>query len=350
MFKGIKRHLISVFGTNWERGGGSETQVIQPTAPDVQESSEQLYKSRLKYDPLIAQQTQDIQQQMLPQQTALQQALLQQYYPQLAQLYTTTQAQQAPQLQAMMEGMQPEAAAATRAGGQLAVQGLTAPVSGQLQQAGLEQALAGIQQPYTPLQQAMATQAQTQLTPTGLSPEQEAAQEAIRAREIDRLQRLMRGRAQLGGQLFGGRPEEMERLATEEMGQAFAAEDIDRQEQQRQMAIQQALGVGGLQQQTRQQGLASAFAAQQQMQQQAQPFINILYPQAAQAGQVQTSPFQFQGVTPSADTYYSALANLAGQQAVVPGQPSPLFGALGAIGGGLGSAYTGNIGPFKFGG
>jgi len=68
-------------------------------------------------------------------------------------------------------------------------------------------------------------------SPTGRTPEQQAAVDAIRGRETGRLQEALRTRANLGGGLYGGRAAGTEERAVSELGQAFSAEDIDRLEQ-----------------------------------------------------------------------------------------------------------------------
>jgi len=78
-------------------------------------------------------------------------------------------------------------------------------------------------------------------SPTGLTPEQTTAQEAIRGREVERQQRNVRLRGELGGNLFGGRNQLAEERSGEALGQKFAAEDIDRQERNRLNAINAAL-------------------------------------------------------------------------------------------------------------
>jgi len=72
---------------------------------------------------------------------------------------------------------------------------------------------------------------------TGATAEQTAAQEAIRQRESDRVSRNIQTSANLGGGLFGGRRELREDRAQGELSQAFSAQDIDRDTQQRQNAL-----------------------------------------------------------------------------------------------------------------
>jgi len=79
------------------------------------------------------------------------------------------------------------------------------------------------------------------ISPTGATPEQDAATEAIRSRESGRLSRNIQQSANLGGGLFGGRRQQREDTAQRELGQAFASEDIARQDTARLNAIQAAL-------------------------------------------------------------------------------------------------------------
>ena len=77
--------------------------------------------------------------------------------------------------------------------------------------------------------------------PEFMTPEQQAAQEAIRGRETSRLQEAMRTRANLGGGLYGGRAAGTEERAVSQLGQAYAQQDIANR-QQRMMGL---LGLGG---------------------------------------------------------------------------------------------------------
>lgn len=331
----IIKHLIWVFGTNWEHGGGSETQVISaPPAPSAGETAADISKARLQYDPAMAAQQMQLQQQYVPQQTALYNQMLQQFGPGAAQLQTDIQTQQMPQLQALQQQLFPQQTQVLEAAAGRALAGQQDPQLAQLQQLGLGQTVSQLQQPQSQLLQALTQQAQAGLTDTGLSPEQQAAIDAIRGKQITQVERQARGRAQLGGQLFGGRAEQLEQRAVGELGQAFAAEDVNRLLQQRQQAQQFGLQAAGQGAQAQQQALQNAFAAQQQMAQQAQPFLNILYPQAAAGQQAQPSPFGFQSAVPTPNAQLQAVSQLLGQQAIIPGQPSPLWGLAGALGGG----------------
>ena len=79
------------------------------------------------------------------------------------------------------------------------------------------------------------------ISPTGASPEQQASVEAIRSRESGRLSRNIQQSANLGGGLFGGRRQQREDRAQGELSQAFASEDIARDERNRLNSIQAAL-------------------------------------------------------------------------------------------------------------
>ena len=134
------------------RGGGSDTQVYQaPAAPSATETAADIYRARMQYDPLMAAQEMAIQQQYVPQQTALYNQMLQQYGPGAAQLQTDIQKAQMPQLQTLQQQLFPTQSQVLEAGAGQALGGLQSPVAGQLQQAGLQQALTNLQQPQSPL-------------------------------------------------------------------------------------------------------------------------------------------------------------------------------------------------------
>ena len=272
--------------------GGSkktETQIVampqQPPAPSATESAADVYKARMQYDPLIAQQEFQIQQQQMPQMTALETALAQQYAPQLAQLYTNIQQQQMPQLQALQSQLFPQ--------------------QSQVIEAGAGRALERLQSPF------------------GYTPEEETALGGIRQRQRDLLVESLRNQANLGGGLFGGRAMNREQQALAEQQQGFGAEDINRR-------------------------LQGDIYAQQA----ANPYINILYPQAA-TQQFQTQPFQYQSTAASPDTLYNAMFQ-AGRRdyGIQPGQagtPSPLWGLAGSAAGGIGAGFGGAWGKSIFG-
>ncbi len=238
--------------------GGEKAQLIQtPTtpAPSASESAADIYKARLQYDPLVAQQEMDIQKQMLPQQSALYQSLYNQYYPEMAR-----------QQQALQQQLYPQ--------------------QSQIMEAGAGNVLQRLQSPY------------------GYTPAEEQALQGIRGRQQEQLVRGLRERANLGGGLYGGRAAGREEQATTELQQAFAVEDINRMMQGGQMAQQQAM-----------------------------PYLSILYPQIG-AQQPNISPYQYQSAVPSADQLYQAMygasqPNYLYQQ----GQPSPAWGMAGQLGG-----------------
>ena len=162
------------------------------------------------------------------------------------------------------------------------------PQQSQIMEAGAGAALQRLQSPYFE------------------SPEETAAIQAIRGRQQEELTRGLRERANLGGGLYGGRAAGREEQALTELQQAFAAEDINRRMQAGQMAQQQAI-----------------------------PYMQIMYPQIGQQ-QPQISPYQYQSAVPSADTLYNAMFQASQpNQYLQQGQPSPLWGTLGQIGGGL---------------
>ncbi len=260
--------------------GGTKTTVQQaPTtpAPSATETAADIFKARLEFDPQIAAQEFGIQQQFQPQQTALIAQQLQQFAPQLAQLQTDIQAGQAPQALELQRELFP-------------------------QQAQISEALSG---------QAL----QRLESPFGFLPGEEAALGEIRERQRGQLQEQLRGRAQLGGGLFGGRAQATEQRALTELEQAFGAEDINRRIQGGQLAQQAAL-----------------------------PLARVFLPQIGQPN-VPVSPFQFRSTVPSPDIFSQQLFQASQpQQFATPGAPSPLFGLLGTLGGAaLGNL---NVGPF----
>ncbi len=85
-------------------------------------------------------------------------------------------------------------------------------------------------------------------TPQFISPEEQAATEAIRGRETARVQRGIQTSANLGGGLFGGRREQREDVALQQLAEAFSQQDIQQRLQRQQMLF----------------GAAAPFAQQQQ--------------------------------------------------------------------------------------
>uniref|UniRef100_A0A6M3L8Z3 Uncharacterized protein n=1 Tax=viral metagenome TaxID=1070528 RepID=A0A6M3L8Z3_9ZZZZ len=165
------------------------------------------------------------------------------------------------------------------------------------------------------------------LSPTGISPEQQAAQEAIRSREMNRLSQGVRERANLGGTLFSGGAQQQERLARQELGQAYSTEDISREATQRQNA------------------LLAAY-----------PYLQLLFPNSG----IQAPAFQ--SAVPSAESQLSAImtgrgqdvglaSSIYGTQAGMYNQQSAsnsalqsaMWGALGQSIGGIGGGYAGTL-------
>jgi len=243
----------NVFG-----GGGSEPQIQQaPTtpAPSPAETSEQALQAQLKYNPQLYQQYAQ---------------MYGQYAPQVAGTDMGIQQQYAPQKQALQQQMYPQ---------------------------------------QTQLVEAMARQALGQMSSQDFqTPEQAQAVEAIRGRETSRLQQSMRERANLGGNLYGGRAAGAEERAVSQMGQGFAAQDVDRLRQQQQMAL--------------------AYAA---------PIAQMLYPQVTSP----SMPNFTQPVVPSADALYNAAYGASQPQYYTSGGSQGQGGALGSMGGmALGAALA----------
>ena len=74
-------------------------------------------------------------------------------------------------------------------------------------------------------------------SPRSLTVDQQAAQDAIRQRAYDASAQGIRESANLGGTLYGGRREQREDRARNELAQGFATQDIQLQQQQRQQAM-----------------------------------------------------------------------------------------------------------------
>lgn len=231
-------------------------QITQAPAPNVSETSAQLAESQLKYNPRLTAQAAQLQQQYAPQLAQTEFDVASRFTPQYRQLYEQTFPTQTQNLQTLAE----------QAGQRLA-------------------------------------------SPQSLTPEQQAAQDAIRNRERDRLLEGIRTQANLGGTLFGGRRANREVEAGAELANQYALADIGLQDQRRAQALQELVTSG-----------------------------QVVFPQ------VQTPGVQSYGqsVTPSADTLLSAYTQ--GQivqqpvyQAGTPGTPSYL-GSF-AQGYGAGSPY-----------
>ncbi len=174
----------------------------------------------------------------------------------------------------------------------------------------LTQLYESIRQQVFPQQYAVSNQyAQNALgqlqSPTGITPEQQAAITARRGQATGDLQRALRERANLGGNLYGGRSIEEEGRQVANLQNQFAEEDIDREERARLNSYQTAL-----------------------------PLLQMLYNQ-----QIQTP--QFQSATMSPDSYSGAMQNYGNQMVQQQGNQSQLYSALL---GGLGTAAGGFFG------
>ena len=258
---------------------GTKTTIQQaPTtpAPPAEESAAGLYEARLKYDEPIAAMEQALMNQYYPQQAQLQSQLYQQYAPQMAEQQQSLQEQYAPRQQQLQQSMFPQQTQLVEAmaGQALNKMGATSPLVNQMEQ----QASQRLQ------------------SPLGYSPQEQAALDAIRGRQREQLTEDIRTRANLGGGLFGGRAAGREEQAQTELGQSFAQQDMARMLAGQQQAWGQAAQVPGLQQGQSRDALAYAT-----------PIAQILYPQinAPQGPQTQ-APIQ-QQVTPSADALYNAM-------------------------------------------
>lgn len=166
-------------------GGSKPTppQVIAaPPAPDVGKTAEDAYAAQAKYNPLLTQQSVELQKQ---------------YAPQLAQSQLDIASQFTPQYRQLLEQNYPQLS-------------------------------------------TLSNQVSQQLTnPYSLSGPQQQAQDAIRGRARTDLSRSMRERANLGGTLFGGRSARQEGQALAGLEQGFASEDINRSMQNRQQSLQE---------------------------------------------------------------------------------------------------------------
>jgi len=165
--------------------------VQQPAAPSAGESAAQIAEAKLKYDPLTAASDWAIQQQYMPQQTALYNALYSQYMPQMAATQQQTQQQ-------------------------------LYPYQSQIVEQGAQSALSRLQ------------------NPDYMTPEEQAALTTGRGQQISELQRAMRERANLGGGLYGGRAAGAEAKNITDLLQQFEIQDYQRRMQAGQ-AAQQAL-------------------------------------------------------------------------------------------------------------
>lgn len=212
-------------------------QITQTPAPNVGETSAQLAQSQLQYNPQLTQQAVQLSGQYGPQLAQQAYALQQQYGPLYKDLYTQL-----------------------------------FPTQVQGQETLAQNALQQIQ------------------SPSGLTPQQQAAQDVIRDREQTRLLRGIRTQANLGGTLYSGNRELQEQEALAELANQYALSDI------------------GLQQQQQAQALQNLIASSQ-----------VVFPQVQQPN----VPNYGQGVTPSADALLSAImqGQIIQQPVYQPGNP-----------------------------
>ena len=155
------------------------------------------------------------------------------------------------------------------------------------------------------------------LSPTGITSDQQGAINTRRQDSQSQLQTALRERSNLGGGLYGGRSMQEEGRLVGELQNAFAEEDIGRQERARLNAIQSAL-----------------------------PLLQMLYPNVGITNPNYVNPVQ------SADTYSSSLTSQRGQdvqqqiaqmnaEAQRQAAQSAMYGQLFA---GVGSAAGGALG------
>lgn len=156
-------------------------------------------------------------------------------------------------------------------------------------------------------------------SPTGVSQQQQGSIDASRQDARGNLQEALRNRANLGGNLYGGRSAAAEGRDMGNLENMFAQEDISRDERSRLNAIQSAL-----------------------------PALSILFPD------LQITQPQFQSAVPSANSVYGAQSGAISQQNAFANQAAlqnaqnrsglqqALFGALGNAAGaampGMGAA------------
>lgn len=167
------------------------------------------------------------------------------------------------------------------------------------------------------------------MSPTGITGDQQSAINARRGESQSQLQTALRERSNLGGGLYGGRSMQEEGRLVGELQNAFAEEDIGRQERARLNAIQSAL-----------------------------PLLQMLYPNVGITNPNYVNPVQ------SADTYSSSLTSQRGQdiqqqiasmnaeaqrQAAQSAMYGNLFSGVGSAAGGYfgGSAFDNFMTPTK---
>lgn len=147
-------------------------------------------------------------------------------------------------------------------------------------------------------------------SPTGITPGQQQAITARRGDAQTNLVQALRDRANLGGNLYGGRSALDEGRAVGDLQNQFAEEDINRESQARQQAVSNAI-----------------------------PILQLLYPD------VNISSPQFQSVVQSPEAYSSSLINQRNQNMQYQQQQGQGSNALmGALFQGLGTAAGGFFG------
>lgn len=162
--------------------------------------------------------------------------------------------------------------------------------------------------------QALNNLLQNLISPTGISPEQQAALDSRRALAQDQLVKSMRERANLGGGLYGGNSIQNESRAVGELQSGFAESDIAREERARLNALQ---------------GLV--------------PYLQMLYPQA------NISPANFISPVASGDNALNSAINQRGQDMSYAAQQEANQNALySSLFQGLGSAAGGWLGGVGF--
>ena len=225
-----------------ETGGGSDptpaTVIPAPAPPNYQQTAGEAAQAQLTYNPQLAAQNVQLQGQ---------------YGPQVAQQQYDLSAQYGPMYRALIEQQFPQI-------GMLSNQ--------------VSQGLA---------------------SPRSLTVDQQAAQDAIRQRAYDASAQGIRESANLGGTLYGGRREQREDRARNELAQGFATQDIQLQQQQRQQSMSE---------------LAMLF--------------QLAFPNVQQPGQIGLNT----GVSDPTTSLYNALVANAGNFGVTTGVPgTPGFGS-----------------------
>ena len=353
--------------------------VVQPPPPQIterplqpipsqtiQESSQQLAESQLKYNPQLAQQSFDLYKQFAPQTAQIQTNLQTQLAPQLAQSEFENAQKYTPLYRALYEQLFPTQTNAQEALTQMAGQqllsdtGLT-PGQQYAQSQARRQGQEAV--PSTALPSLMATALQQFESPTGLTGEQQAAVDAIRQRQRDAVSRNIRESANVGGALYGGQRPETEYRAQNELSQGFAQADIENAMQQRQFALQQLLSASqqeqGIAAQRQAFGLQNVGLQQQQRQQALQNLIaglQVIFPQVQQPGAPQGFSPGFQSATPSPDALLQAILGQS-QGAVInpavvgfgPSARSQNLGFAGSLAQGIGSAFGCHVAEVLYG-